>query len=69
MANTATSSVDYTKVLSGTLVFGPGETQKTITIKPIDDSLIEGAENFFVVLTAASSVTEDDAESTSSIRD
>ena len=67
VANTATSSVDYTKILSGTLVFGPSETQKTITVKPIDDSLIEGAENFFVVLTGATSVTEGGAESTSSI--
>ncbi len=59
IANTATSGVDYTNIAAGTLVFGPTETQKVITAAIINDSLIEGQENFFVTLTDATSVTQD----------
>ena len=46
---TAVDGADYVGT-SGILVFGPGETQKQITIQILNDILIEGPENFFVVL-------------------
>ena len=46
---TAVEGADYVGT-SGVLVFGPGETQKQITIQILNDILIEGPENFFVVL-------------------
>ncbi len=58
VANTATSGVDYANIAAGTLVFDPGETQKTITATIINDGLIEGVENFFVTLTDATSETD-----------
>jgi Calx-beta domain len=42
---------------AGTVTFGPGETQKTISITVLDDTTIEGAENFFVDLTGASNAS------------
>ena len=42
---------------AGTVTFGPGETQKTISINVLDDTTIEGAENFFVDLTNASNAS------------
>ncbi len=42
---------------AGTVTFGPGETQKTISITVLDDTTIEGTENFFVDLTNASNAS------------
>lgn len=67
VANTATKNQDYTNIPSGTLIFGPGETQKTIPVHIINDKLIEGAENFFVQLTDAASETPSGKESTTII--
>ena len=50
---TATSGVDFTPA-TGTLSFAAGETNKTITVKITDDSLIEGTETFTVALSAPS---------------
>lgn len=47
---TATAGSDYVAT-SGTVTFGPGETQKTFPVTILDDALIENAENFFVTLT------------------
>ncbi len=46
---TGTENVDYAGI-SGTLTFGPGETQKTIPVQILNDNLIESTENFFLVL-------------------
>ncbi|MBA3961034.1 MAG: hypothetical protein H0X40_03925 [Chthoniobacterales bacterium] len=46
---TATAGKDYT-TKSGTLTFNAGETQKTISVPIINDSLIESTESFLVVL-------------------
>ncbi len=46
---TAFEGADYAGA-AGILTFGPGETQKTITVQILDDNLIESTENFFVVL-------------------
>jgi hypothetical protein len=45
----AAASQDY-NASSGTIAFGPGETQKQIAIAVIDDSNAESTENFFVDL-------------------
>jgi hypothetical protein len=50
---TATSGVDFTPA-TGTLSFAAGDTNKTITVKITDDSLIEGTETFSVALSAPS---------------
>jgi hypothetical protein len=47
---TATSDVDYTAT-EGTLIFGAGETNKTILVPIINDTLPEGLENFTLTLT------------------
>jgi hypothetical protein len=39
---------------SGTLTFAPGETTKTITVRVLGDTTIEGNETFFVNLSGAS---------------
>jgi Calx-beta domain len=49
---TATSGSDFTAITAGTLTFAAGETQKTITVKVLNDNLIESTENFFVALTS-----------------
>ncbi|MGE3821901.1 MAG: PQQ-dependent sugar dehydrogenase, partial [Isosphaeraceae bacterium] len=46
---TARAGLDYTAV-SGTAVFNPGETLKTITIPILDDALAEGNETFSFVI-------------------
>jgi len=46
---TATTNTDYTSN-GGTLTFAPGETSKTVTVSINDDSAVEGAENFSVIL-------------------
>ncbi|MGI8819956.1 MAG: Calx-beta domain-containing protein [Chthoniobacterales bacterium] len=67
---TASEGADYVGT-SGTLTFGPGETQKTITVQILDDNLIESTENFFISLSnpgpgaglgAASTATVDIAD-------
>jgi hypothetical protein len=46
---TATSGSDFTSA-SGTLTFGAGETNKTVTVSISDDSELEGNETFRLVL-------------------
>src|SRR5262245_8719553 len=46
---TATNGLKYTAV-SGTLAFGPGETNKSITVPILNDGFVEGAKNFRVLL-------------------
>ncbi|MFM9962824.1 MAG: beta strand repeat-containing protein [Planctomycetaceae bacterium] len=48
---TATAGSDYVAT-SGTLTFLPGETQKTITVSVLGDTVGEGAETFSVNITA-----------------
>ena len=40
---------DYTAA-SGTLTFAPGETQKTVTLKSLDDGVDEPSETFYLNL-------------------
>jgi aryl-phospho-beta-D-glucosidase BglC (GH1 family) len=56
---TATAGSDYTASV-GTLTFAPGETQKTIAVVIMGDSLTEGSENFHLMLSnpAGASLTD-----------
>jgi hypothetical protein len=56
LAFTATSGVDFLPV-SGTLTFGPGETEKAISILIVGDTLDEFNENFEIVLSNAVNAT------------
>ena len=49
---TAIAGLDYLAA-SGTLVFVPGETEKTVTVTILDDALFEAAESFTVNLSNA----------------
>jgi hypothetical protein len=49
VAATAVANADYAPA-SGTITFAAGETQKNIVIGIINDTLIEGPEDFFVLL-------------------
>ena len=48
-AGSAEADVDYTEA-SGTLTFAPGDTDKTITVAILDDTLLEGLDTFTVRL-------------------
>ncbi len=48
----ATAGQDY-QPLDSTLVFGPGEWTKTVTVNVLDDLLVEGTEQFTLSLTNA----------------
>jgi serine/threonine protein kinase len=50
--DTATAGSDYVAT-SGTLIFEPGVTSRTIIVPTIDDSELEGDETFYVNLTSA----------------
>jgi hypothetical protein len=54
VAGTATQGVDY-QDLGGTVTIPAGASSATVTITPIDDSLVEGAEHGILTLTADSS--------------
>lgn len=49
---TAVAGSDY-EGATGTVVFGPGETRKTITLRVIDDDIFEEDEHFYLHLTKA----------------
>ena len=67
-AGTATEGEDY-EAVSGTLHFNASETEQTVTVPIIDDSLDEVAELFTVTLTNASDATLDEATATGTITD
>jgi len=46
---TATAGLDYVAT-NGTLVFNPGETNKSFTVTIIDDTIIEGDEDIILIL-------------------
>ena len=45
LSGTATPNTDFTPV-SGTLTFADGETEKTVTVDILEDTLVEGSERF-----------------------
>ena len=60
---TATAGVDYNST-SGTLVFGPGETSKTVVVVVRGDRTREADETFSVNLSGAAGGTIADAQGT-----
>jgi len=60
-AGTATDSTDYTGV-SGTLTIVAGQTQGTIDVPVLDDSIYEGDEDLVMNLVTVSGVTVGDAQ-------
>ena len=63
---TALAGEDYTTV-SGTLTFLDGETSQTFTVPIIDDTVVEGAENFQVLLSNATGGARLGAPTTSAV--
>ncbi|MDJ1183026.1 Calx-beta domain-containing protein [Roseofilum casamattae] len=66
--NTAIAGSDYTNT-SGTLTFAVGETSQNITVNPIDDTLNEASETFFVDLTNATNAAIADTQGQGTIID
>ena len=64
---TATAGADYTAT-SGTLTFVAGDTEKTIAVPIIDDTVDDGGETFTLTLGNASGATIADASATGTIR-
>ena len=54
---------------SGTLVFSPGETEKTIRVEVLDDTQVEGTEVMLLYLTSAENAVIDDALMKGTIED
>ena len=63
---TAKAGEDYTAAL-GTLVFAPGETEKTVAVAVLDDAHDEGEESFVLRLSNASGAELADAEAVGTI--
>ena len=63
---TAKAGEDYTAA-SGTLVFAPGETEKTVAVAVLDDAHDEGEETFLFTLSNASGAVLADAEAVGTI--
>ena len=49
LSGSATNGSDYTTI-ANTLAFAPGETTKTITITPLNDTLVEGGETVIATI-------------------
>jgi hypothetical protein len=65
---TATAGSDY-NIASGTLTFNPGDTEKTITVSVIGDTVDEVNETFQVDLSGESNVTITDNQAIGTIND
>ena len=63
---TATAGEDYSAV-SGTLIFAPGETTKTITVATRDDSIDDDGETVMLRLTSYSGAYLEDSKATGTI--
>ena len=63
---TATAGEDYTAT-SGTLTFAPGETEKTVSVTIIDDTVEDSGETFTLALSDPSGGTLGDTEATGTI--
>ena len=64
----AKAGQDY-KGASGTLVFSPGDTEKTVRVEVIDDTLVEGTEVMLLMLLDAQGAVIDDAVAKGTIKD
>jgi hypothetical protein len=66
LEGSATGDVDYVSA-SGTVTFEPGQTEKTVTIEIIGDTLNEADETFFLVLSNPVGATIADGEGVGTI--
>ena len=64
----AKAGQDY-KGASGTLVFSPGDTEKTVRVEVIDDDEVEGTEVMLLLLLDAQGAVIDDAVAKGTIKD
>ena len=64
---TAVADEDYTEA-SGTLTFAPGETEKTVRVAVLDDTVEDGGETFRLILSGPSGGQLADSEATATIR-
>lgn len=64
----ATSGADFAAA-GGTLVFYPGEREKTVSVATLEDALVEGDETFSLSLLRPANVVLADAQGTGTIRD
>jgi Ca2+-binding RTX toxin-like protein len=55
-AGTATSGVDY-QAIAATVDFAAGSATQTVTVTPIDDTLVEGTENILVTIAPSTTST------------
>lgn len=65
--STATAGADYVAVPSTVVVFGPGETVRSVDLAALDDTLAEPTESFAVKLSAASGAVLADAQAAVSV--
>ena len=65
---TATAGDDYTAA-SGTLTFEPGDTQNTVRVTVLDDSVEDGGETLTLTLSSPANATLGDAAATATILD
>ena len=63
---TATAGEDYTAT-SGTLTFAPGETEKTVSVAIVDDTVEDSGETFRLVLSDPSGATLADSDAVGTI--
>jgi hypothetical protein len=66
---TAKAGTNYTPVSSGTVVFAPGETSKTVLISTLDDTVVDPALTFTVNLSSPSNATIAQGQGTGTILD
>jgi len=64
----AESGSDYT-VVSGTLIYSPGETSRTVSVSILGDTLTEGNELFYLDLSVPNNATINDAQGQGTILD
>jgi hypothetical protein len=65
----AKAGTNYTAVLSGTVVFAPGETTKTILIQTLDDGVVDPTLTFTVTLSNSTGATIARGQGTGTILD
>jgi hypothetical protein len=66
---TAIAGTNYTGVVSGSVVFAPGETSKTVLIQTLDDAVVDPALTFTASLSGESNATVSRRQGTGTIND
>ena len=66
MSGSATNGIDYSR-LSGSVTIPAGRSSVTMTVSPIDDSLVEGTEDVVLTITPRSTYSKDVARNSATI--